>query len=211
MRDLLLAILMVLLTTPAFAQEFDPFANPFDKTPTQSTQELNKHGEVPSTHEQALEYYDYCMTSRNRHMCTEAQDNFCGCAALRIREEMSRADMNTYNQSTASRDSATLIFVTRVVGPCLVQPVYENTFDKCLERKDLLESYSSAHIKICECAGDLMKRFAVNTAGAHASQMIASDFDGRSAYDRIFGSTKYRREQNRSVENCAVQFRRGEL
>lgn len=115
-------------------------------------------------------------------------------------------DMATFDRDVSSRDSATLIFVQRVVGPCMFQPVYEDTFDKCLERKDLAKSYAATQIRICKCAGASMKNFVERDLGGYTSHMMASDFDGRSAYARFFGSVKYDQMVRRYTDQCAMQI-----
>ena len=191
------------LSTIAQAQEFDPFVDNPESFRAAQKQELNKYGEEPSTPEQAIEYYDYCMEKRNRYMCAEAQDDYCACAGIKIREEMSRNDMITYDKDLKTRDSATLLFVQRVAVPCMFHPIYDYTFSQCLKRPDLLRTHKPTIINICKCAGASMKDYTENKAGPYTAGLLATDFDGRSAYSRLFSSTKFHWQVRGAADRCA--------
>lgn len=193
------------------ANAYDPFSD--ELVQEQNTDKnLNRYGEKKASPDQAIEFYDYCMAKRYEHMCTEAQNNYCQCASVKIREEMSYSDMGSYDPELLKRNTSTLLFVQRVAMACMGEPLYQKGFNYCLSKNELKGDYSQNRLKICECTGEKVKSFAKDGgAGALTATLMSTEHDKRDAFRKLFGTIEYRTLLRNSVNQCAKSIGRNKI
>lgn len=193
---IILLILCVLCTSPAFAQDifFSERANlPTDLRDLQS--------EPKNLKEYADQYYADCLHLDHHILTDESRPLFCACVSANIYEVLSLQDVSDIFLRTDTGDQQRRRITKLVYVPCMAQPLNAMVYDDCMDDLNL-QTLGGKQDKTCGCVADYATRFWINQ-GLNVATRNRSDFiKSNDPIIQFLNNTRYARHSKDSMMQC---------